>query len=441
MNSNYQWNQGFKSRAGLYNNPSARSGSKSLLQLIQQSRQDHLNLLRQDVNRFIDFAGSLRGAGLRRPLANPQGVYDVQSVTAEDTPTTSVTTPYQIDPSSLLTIQSGNLYTINGVVTGVAGSSVVINMWRGDPNTGLQYFDTNNTPVLAFTSPVISLNTGISTFSLLINTAQLPNNVPQPLSATNPWVLTASSAVAGTEDLPSDPVQVPLPSASLSTTPAFSIDAGSVRATATTTSSSNILTITGTAREPNSIPAIAKIWLGQPDTHKALVGMLETQIGSNPVALEGGVGTFTVTVDLLNNPTAKANPPSTANPYVVTLTDVLGGNETTPVLVPPAGVVPEGAAAFSIDAGSVTATQLGTTLTITGTAREPGNITAVARAFKGTNTNPPGKYNDPNTRTEIPVGVGTPTTIVNGSGVFTVTIDLTKGNASRILRQPRTPTS
>ena len=281
----------------------------------------------------------------------------MQAIAVEDASTTAAAEgSYQIDPASLRTVQSGTIYTINGVVSGLTGSQALIQVWRGDSSTGLILYDTNNNPI-PVSSVSVNLPSGIAPFSVPIDGSTLPANVP-PLSATSPWVITANDAT-GSQPL-SDPLQVPLPGAALPTA-SFSIDPGSIKAT----QAGNIVTITGTAREPNNAVAVARAWKG--DQHW-LQGVRARIVEGSADRNEqsdcdgGGRGHIIINIDLSQSP-GKDNLPTTTHPYVVTLCDTLGGNEMPmPVLVPPIGFVPVGAANFSIDAGSVRAAQSGNIL-------------------------------------------------------------------------------
>lgn len=337
----------------------SRSGTSSLLQLVQQSRQKHLQLLRDDIRNLVNFGDTLAGRAATRG-----NVYDVQAVegdtTTSGTAATTATTPdtYAIDAASLRTVVTGTSYTINGSVTGPAAGQARIRVWLGNASTGAKLLDpTYGSETLVSGNLVVELPSGNNTFSLVINLATLPANAATPPSAANPWVITAS-ATSGDDE--SDPVLVPVTSAAT-----FSVDPSLLKATL----ASNVITITGTVREPNNVPAVIRVWMGTASGQKLVspVTFAETIVGSAQVGLAGGTANFSLTANLGALPSGASAPTST-NPWVVTACDQTGGFETSPIIVPSATAAPApSTAAFTLDATSLKAVLASNIITITGT--------------------------------------------------------------------------
>ena len=375
---NFMWNQrvlggrqGLAGGSGMRN----RAGTPSLLQIVQQSRQKHLQLLRDDIKSLVNFADTLAGR-----VATRGNVYDVQAVEGDTTTTTTTTTAttadsYAIDAASLRTVVAGTVYTINGSVTGPAAGQSRIRVWLGNPTTAAKLLDpTYGSETLVSGNLVIELPSGNNTFSLAIDLVQLPANASKPPSAASPWVITAS-ATSGDDE--SDPVLVPVSSAA-----AFVVDPTLLTATL----AGNIITITGTVKEPSNIPAVIRVRMGTAGGQKLVspTTFAETLISSAQVALASGMGNFSLAVSLAALP-AGASAPTSTNPWVITACDQTGGFETSPLIVPSASAAPVPAtAAYTLDATSLKAVLASNVITLTGTVKEPSNATGVVRVWMGT---------------------------------------------------------
>jgi predicted flap endonuclease-1-like 5' DNA nuclease len=172
---------------------------------------------------------------------------------------------------------------------------------------------------------VVDLPGGVSSFSLDVDVSQLAANAAQPPTPSNPWVITASDAAGNDE---SDPVIVPL-----TTQAGFSIDPASLRATI----SGSQVTITGTVKEPNSTPAILRVWMGSSSGQKLLTppSFVEALLGGTSVSLVNGSASFSITIDQ-DSLAEGASPQSTETPWIITACDQSGGYETAPIIVPQA---------------------------------------------------------------------------------------------------------
>lgn len=307
----------------------ARTGAAkpTLLELVQESRRKRLELWREDVRKLIELSNSAYGR--LRPLGN---LYSLDEVEADQGDGSALTddVPYSIDPASLRILITGTRYSLSGSVSGPVESQARIRVWLGNASTGGKLLDpTYGSETLIAGNIVVDLPGGVSNFSLDVDLSQLPANAAQPPTATSPWVITASDAAGNAE---SDPVVVPL-----STQAGFAIDPASLRATIT----GSQVAIAGTVKEPNSTPAILRVWMGSSSGQKLLTppSFVEALLGGASVSLTNGSASFTVTIDEDALPEG-ASAQSTATPWVITACDQSGGFETAPIIVPQATAGP-----------------------------------------------------------------------------------------------------
>jgi hypothetical protein len=116
---------------------------------------------------------------------------------------------FSINPESVRIVADDRLYTISGSVTGPAAAHARIRIWLGDPATGYKRRDPIlGTETLVSGNLIVDLPEGYNSFSFVLDSFQLPANIPQPPSSADPWVLTASATGGEAE---SDPVLLPPP--------------------------------------------------------------------------------------------------------------------------------------------------------------------------------------------------------------------------------------
>jgi hypothetical protein len=310
-----------------------RFGTARAVQLLLESRLQRLWLWQKELADLAAITESFLGPfGLEEECRRE--AVSIEDKTAVEQAELSEFQQFAIDPGSARIVADGRIYTISGSVTGPAVAHARIRVWLGDPVAGFKRRDpTLGTEILVSGSLIVDLPQGYNSFSFVLDSFQLPANIPQPPSAADPWVLTASATSGEAE---SDPVLLPPPEYGCATTSSLTvlnIDAARVDDAATEAPEPPTITSPpegGVAvgddatyeiegfQAPSSAPLLIQAW-------HAIDNAKIVDASSFATVLEPGETQFSVLVKLL---------PGSSNRFVVSATDLTSGFESAPAAVP-----------------------------------------------------------------------------------------------------------
>jgi hypothetical protein len=227
---------------------------------------------------------------------------------------------FTIDRKSLRFVVDDQTYAISGGVTGPAATQTRLRVWLGDPATGHKLRDpTLGTETLVSGNSIVDLPGGYNVFALVLDSFQLPANIPQPPGSDHPWVLTAS-AIGGEAEC--DPVLLPAPEYAPGIADVTEVAPGALQPPiitdpppgGTIARGDTTYEIRGLQARSSS-PLLIEAWSD------------EENVVTRPFAtvLSPGETSFSLLVKL---------PAEGPNAFLVRVTDLSSGLETAPVLVP-----------------------------------------------------------------------------------------------------------